>query len=417
MVIRGGMGVFYDRFGERATLLSNRFNGSNQVDFRVFDPERLDEAVFSLNGVTNVPTVDSLAAFAAPQIVRRIAPDFQAPTFVMTAINFERQLPSKFTMFLVAFNYRGKHLLRLRNINAPLPGTYDPANPNNSVRPFGNIGDIYYYESSAKFNDYRFFGGVRRQMSKGFSLFANFGTGKGKTDTDCIFGSVGSCFPADSYDASNEYSRVGFIPSANFFVGGSLILPKLKINLNPFIVYSSGRPFNITTGRDTNGDGLFTERPAFATAQTDPADVKRTRLGDFDIDPDPGQPLIPRNYGLGPSFFSVNLGISRSFMFGNVPSSPAAAAAPSTTTSTPAQGQNAAAKPGGGPAAEKRYTLTFSVNIQNLLNTTNLSNPIGNLSSPRFGESTSSAGSFGFGPSGSASAGNRRIQVLLRFGF
>jgi hypothetical protein len=417
MVIRGGMGVFYDRFGERATLLSNRFNGSNQVDFRVFDPERLDEALFSLNGVTNVPTVDSLAAFAAPQIVRRIAPDFQAPTFVMTAINFERQLPSKFTMFLVAFNYRGKHLLRLRNINAPLPGTYDPANPNNSVRPFGNIGDIYYYESSAKFNDYRFFGGVRRQMSKGFSLFANFGTGKGKTDTDCIFGSVGSCFPADSYDASNEYSRVGFIPSANFFVGGSLILPKLKINLNPFIVYSSGRPFNITTGRDTNGDGLFTERPAFATAQTDPADVKRTRLGDFDIDPDPGQSLIPRNYGLGPSFFSVNLGISRSFMFGNVPSSPAAAAAPSTTTSTPAQGQNAAAKPGGGPAAEKRYTLTFSVNIQNLLNTTNLSNPIGNLSSPRFGESTSSAGSFGFGPSGSASAGNRRIQVQLRFGF
>jgi hypothetical protein len=417
MVIRGGMGVFYDRFGERATLLSNRFNGSNQVDFRVFDPERLDEALFSLNGVTNVPTVDSLAAFAAPQIVRRIAPDFQAPTFVMTAINFERQLPSKFTMFLVAFNYRGKHLLRLRNINAPLPGTYDPANPNNSVRPFGNIGDIYYYESSAKFNDYRFFGGVRRQMSKGFSLFANFGTGKGKTDTDCIFGSVGSCFPADSYDASNEYSRVGFIPSANFFVGGSLILPKLRINLNPFIVYSSGRPFNITTGRDTNGDGLFTERPAFATAQTDPADVKRTRLGDFDIDPDPGQPLIPRNYGLGPSFFSVNLGISRSFLFGNVPSSPAAAAAPSTTTPTPAQGQNVAAKPGGGPAAEKRYTLTFSVNIQNLLNTTNLSNPIGNLSSPRFGESTSTAGSFGFGPSGSASAGNRRIQIQLRFGF
>ena len=28
-------------------------------------------------------------------------------------------------------------------------------------------------------------------MSKGFSLFANFGTGRGKTDTDCIFGSIG----------------------------------------------------------------------------------------------------------------------------------------------------------------------------------------------------------------------------------
>ena len=129
MVIRGGMGVFYDRFGERATLLANRFNGVNQLDFRVFDPATLDLSTFSLDGVTNVPTIESLAAFASPQIVRRIAPDFQAPTFVMTAINFERQLPAKFTLFLVGFNYRGKHLLRVRNINAPLPGTYDPENP------------------------------------------------------------------------------------------------------------------------------------------------------------------------------------------------------------------------------------------------------------------------------------------------
>ena len=419
MVIRGGMGVFYDRFGERSTLLANRFNGSNQLDFRVFDPERLDETVFSLNGATNVPTLESLAAFASPQIVRRIAPDFQAPTFVMTAINFERQLPSKFTMFLVAFNYRGKHLLRVRNTNAPLPGTYDPENPSAAVRPFGSVGDIHYYESSARFNDYRFFGGIRRQMSKGFSVFANFGTGRGKTDTDCIFGSIASCFPADSYDVSNEYSRVAFIPSANFFVGGTLVLPKLKLNFNPFIVYSSGRPFNIITGRDTNGDGVFTERPAFATAATDPANLRKTRFGDFDLDPKPGQELIPRNYGVGPSFFAINLGMSRAFMFGDVPGAAAAVAPAGGGAPAPAQGQAAGARPsgGGGPAAEKRYTLTFSVNILNLLNSTNLSNPIGNLSSPRFGESTSTSGSFGFGPSGSAAAGNRRIQLQVRFGF
>ena len=371
--------------------------------------------MFSLNGVTNVPTVESLSTFAAPQVVRRIAPDFQAPTFVMTAVNFERQLPAKFTMFLVAFNYRGKHLLRVRNINAPLPGTYDPGNPDSAVRPFGNIGDIYYYESSARFNDYRFFGGVRRQMSKGFSVFANFGTGRGKTDTDCIFGSIASCFPADSYDASNEYSRVAFIPSGNFFVGGTLVVPRLKLNLNPFIIYTMGRPFNIITGRDTNGDGVFTERPAFATAQTNPADLRQTRFGDFDLNPAPGQELIPRNYGVGPGFFSVNLGISRSIMFGDVPAAPATAAAPGAAPAGAAPGS--ANRPAGGPSPEKRYTLTFSVNIQNLLNTTNLSNPIANLSSPRFGESTSTAGSFGFGPGGSAAAGNRRIQLQVRFGF
>jgi hypothetical protein len=104
-------------------------------------------------------------------------------------------------------------------------------------------------------------------------------------------------------------------------------------------------------------------------------------------------------------------------MFGDMPAAAAAAAPPASGTPAPAQGQAAAKPSGGGPAAEKRYTLTFSVNIQNLLNTTNLQNPIGNLSSPRFGESTAVAGSFGFGPSGSAAAGNRRIQLQLRFGF
>jgi hypothetical protein len=148
--------------------------------------------------------------------------------------------------------------------------------------------------------------------------------------------------------------------------------------------------------------------------------LRKTRFGDFDLNPAPGQELIPRNYGLGPSFFAVNMGISRSFMFGNVPGSAAAAAPPAGATPAPAQGQAAGARPGGGgggPQAEKRYTLTFSANILNLLNSTNLSNPIGNLSSPRFGESTSTSGSFGFGPSGSAAAGNRRIQFQVRLGF
>ncbi|HJZ80317.1 MAG TPA: TonB-dependent receptor, partial [Pyrinomonadaceae bacterium] len=387
-VIRGGMGVFYDRLGERATLLANRFDGETQHDFRVANPAVLDLSTFSLDGtVTNVPSAAILGAFSAPQIVRQIAPDFRAPTFVMTAINIERQLPHKFVLYLVGFNYRGKHLLRLRNINAPLPGTYDPANPAAAIRPNGNIGDIYYYESAARFNDYRMFGGLRRQMSKGFSLFVNFGTGRGHTDTDCIFASIGNCFPANSYNATSEYSRVGFIPGFNFFTGGTIILPRLKLTLNPFIVISSGRPFNIVTGRDTNGDGLFTERPALATAQTDPADLRHTKFGDFDLNPALGQPLIPRNYGLGPSFFSVNLGISRAIAFGDRPAAANVASAP-PPGNKPANGEAAKAdsskaavtsqaKPGGGPKPEKRYTLTFSVNIQNLLNSTNLNQPIG----------------------------------------
>ena len=68
--------------------------------------------------------------------------------------------------------------------------------------------------------------------------------------------------------------------------------------------------------------------------QTDSKNLRQTRFGDFDLAPAPGQALIPRNYGMGPGFFSVNLGISRAFAFGNVPAPPAAAAKPAAPGGT-----------------------------------------------------------------------------------
>ena len=74
---------------------------------------------------------------------------------------------------------------------------------------------------------------------------------------------------------------------------------------------------------------------------------------------------------------------------------------------------------GGGASAEKRYNLTLSINFQNLLNNVNLTPPVGNLSSPLFGQSLglASFGGFGGGPGGGAGAGNRRISAQVRFNF
>ena len=59
------------------------------------------------------------------------------------------------------------------------------------------------------------------------------------------------------------------------------------------------------------------------------------------------------------------------------------------------------------------YTLALAV--RNLFNRVNLSTPVGNLSSPLFGESTSLSG--GFGPMGASAASNRRLDLQLRFSF
>jgi len=74
---------------------------------------------------------------------------------------------------------------------------------------------------------------------------------------------------------------------------------------------------------------------------------------------------------------------------------------------------------GGGGAA--KYNLTVALNFQNILNHTNLGLPVGNLSSPLFGQSTGVAGRFGmfggFGGGEGPGAPNRRIFVNLRFTF
>ena len=67
---------------------------------------------------------------------------------------------------------------------------------------------------------------------------------------------------------------------------------------------------------------------------------------------------------------------------------------------------------GSGQATNRRYNLTFSISARNLFNTFNPGNPVGNLSSPLFGETLSVGG----GPFGSASS-NRRVDLQVRFSF
>src|SRR4029434_10776996 len=70
---------------------------------------------------------------------------------------------------------------------------------------------------------------------------------------------------------------------------------------------------------------------------------------------------------------------------------------------------------GGGGNAGGRYSLTFSLNFNNILNHANLGTPVGHLSSQRFGQSTSTSGFGGFGAA--PAAYNRRIDAQIRFNF
>ncbi len=385
-VIRGGFGVFYDRIGESLSLAANRYNGTNLQQFVVTDPVLL--ALYP-----NVPSVDTLLAYSATQNTYRLAGDIRAPYNMQSTISFERQLPYKFTFSANYVNTRGFNQLRIRNINAPVDYIYGDAS--SGTRPFGEVGNILQYESSGSFKQNQLIFSLRNRFSSKLSFFANYVLGKATNDTDGA-----NSFPANSADLSGEYGRSSLDVRQRFIFGGTVQIP-YGFSLNPFVIVSSGKPFNITTGLDTNGDSLFTERPTYAQLA-----ARCTALGITNSFCDTSSAsdvnaMIPRNYGSGPSFATVNMRLSRTFGFGG-------------------EGSSGNGGPfGGGSASNNKYNLTFSLQTSNLFNNTNAGTPIGNLSSSLFGVSNSLAGGFGFGPGGNSSstAYNRRVEAQIRFSF
>ena len=127
MVIRAGAGIFFNRFGENNTLQANRFNGVNQQQFFVSEvPLYIASGQFvpptasALDTFPNVPSL-SLLQTVTRQITWRVANDLQAPVVYLGGTQVERQLPKRFTLFAGLFLIRIQHVIRARDINAPVP--------------------------------------------------------------------------------------------------------------------------------------------------------------------------------------------------------------------------------------------------------------------------------------------------------
>ncbi|HYW73144.1 MAG TPA: hypothetical protein VE961_19105, partial [Pyrinomonadaceae bacterium] len=382
-VVRAGFGIFYERISENLTLQATRFNGINQKQYVVTDPSLLAN-------FPNVPSLVTLSGFAVPQTLRRMAPDLRSPYLMQSAVSYERQLPYKTTISVGFINTRTLHQLRSRNINAPLPGTYVEGDRNSGVRPLGGNSNIFEYESSGVFNQNQMVVTLDNRLNKNFFLHAAYALNSARGDTDGT-----GTFPSNTYDLTSEYGRAAIDARHRFTIEGAFNTV-WGLRFSPFLIVSTGRPFNIYIGRDSNGDTLFTERPALATSSTLPANLVVTRWGKFDLNPPAGASVIPRNYGQGETFVAVNLRVGKTISLREM------------------QQFLGGPKPNQGKD-EGPYRMTFSVAAQNLLNRTNNDLPVGNLSSPFFGQSTNTLG--GYGEGNRSSAGNRRITAQIKLEF
>lgn len=433
-VFRFGGAVFYNRFSENSTLRARRFDGQNEQQFilrehTLFQCQQVPiinprsacvtsdgsngQLVYSPSSVTPLDSFPNNANLAGVALTRlatwQVASDLKTPTIYAGGAQVERQLPYKFTMFAGVFVLQIQHVLRARDLNAALPGSISPSTPN-GVLPMGNVGHVYQIEASGRFNQQQIFIGFNNRFNRTTTFFANYSLGFSKNDTD----GLDTSFAPKPYDFSSEYGRGGFDLRHRFSLVGNWTSPWWGLTFSPFILATSGAPFNIITGEDSNLDGVAVERPSFAPAgvacngPARPANIVCTRVGNFNVAPSPGEALIPRNFGTSPAYFNVNLTVSKTLTFGSVRSGAAPARA----------GAGGPAGAGGGANSEaKRYTMQFSVSFNNLFNHANLRPPEGNLSSPYFGESLGLNGFAGFGTPSGAGGGNRRIVGRVRLSF
>jgi hypothetical protein len=409
-VLRAGFGMFYDRFAQDLVLNTERMNGVTQQQYIV------DGNTTPIDFFPVVPPVNQLPASQTTPTIYQIAPSLRSPYIMQTAVSLERQITKNANLTVSYLNSRGVHQFLSWNANAPLPGTPFSDGP----RPEPAAGNIYQYASEGIFKQNQLITNFNIRAGAKLTLFGYYSLNYANSDA-----SGASGFPSNQYDLSVDYGRAAFAVRHRLFLGGTIGMP-YGFRLSPFMIANSGSPYNVTLGQDVSNDSLFNDRPAFATTN-DPACSSPNVKCHYDAHPTQSYVPIPVNYLTGPAHFTLNLRLAKSFGFG-----PERKGSGTQRGDGPGGGPGGRGPGGGGPrggggggfgrggggpfsagaASNRRYSLTFSVNARNVLNRVNLATPVGNLSSPLFGQSNALAG----GPF-SSSASNRRIELQASFSF
>jgi hypothetical protein len=334
-------------------------------------------------------------------------------------------------------------------INTPLPGTFIPNQPGSGIRPYGNAGNIFEYQSGGLMKQNIWMVNFNTQFRRNLSLQGNYSYNR----SNDLPGT-----PTNPYDFAEDWGRSSFEHKHRFNLVGSFLAPE-KIRLSPFVTVQTGAPYDVLLGRDLFGDTLKNARPAFATDPNAADTICRPGFGCFNTNPLISGPFVPRDYLTSAGMVSFNLRVGRTFGFG--------APRRGNNAMQPGGGGDGMGGPGGGSPGgggrggfggggprgggaggggarggggmrmgggggrggrggagdltEHRYNVTLSLMFNNILNHTNPGGFTGLINSPKFGQPTNVFTGFGGqagGPGGGGTtANNRRIEMGMRFSF
>lgn len=334
------LGIFYDRFPLGSILAVKRFESDKTTQYIYTNPDFY-------------PTIPANLTGAAPDAIPSLytlSSNLHAAYMVRENVSLSRQIGKQGHLNLMFFHSLGQRQYDERNINAPVPGTYNADEPQSGVRPTGTLENIFQYESEginkgSEIAAY-YIGAFGKNVMLSGGIDSNFAKGD-------IFG-----MPSNPYSLKDDYGRsYSHRPNINFW--GTFTVPHI-LTVQPAVFIRPGSLMNITVGEDLNGDSVYNDRPAWATDLSSPT-VVSTRYGNFETNPAANQPRIPINIANAPYIVYSEIEVSRSF--------------------SPRLLQSADGK--------SKPSCFIQADVGNPLNHPSLNTPQGSLNSPFFGKSTS----------------------------
>ena len=351
--VRAGGGIFYDWLEAETYEQILRVDGFRQQDLVVRDPGYPDPFAGS-------------AAQALPAGKYVLAESAVMPTRRMANLGVMQQLSPTIGVNVNLMHMAGSNRLRGRNVNAPIGG----------VRPDPRLGNVTQVESTGRMRGTQLSAGVNVNLpARRTFIFANYAFIDQRNDADGPFS-----LPADSYDLGAEWGRAAGVP--RHVASAVLNTPLVAgIRLGLTATARSGSRYNVTTGRDDNGDTVFNDRPAG----------------------------IGRNTAVSRGMWDVAARVSYAFGFGERSPAGGPAGGPTMIVQRIGPGAGGAGDllggmmPGGG-AENKRIRIELYASALNLFNNVNPIGYSGVMTSPFFGLPT-------------AAMPGRKIDIGMKVGF
>ncbi len=254
-VLRAGFGMFYERFRESDVLQVERLDGTTQLQYIAQAPSGQP-----IPGVTypNIPSPSQLQQ-SSPTLYQ-IDSRFRSPYLLQSAISLERQITKTANVSVSYLNSRGFDQLLTRNINAPTSEPFSATDP--ALRPLGTLENIYQYATEGIFRQNQMIVSTNVRAGAKLTLFGFY-------TLNYVHANTSGAFPSNQYNLDQDYGRTTYDIRHRVFVGGSISGP-YGFRLSPFLIATSGVPYNVTVGQDLNGDSLYNDRPAFSGGCSQP---------------------------------------------------------------------------------------------------------------------------------------------------